>query len=115
MMNISNDNWVAMSDAALIKAIGAFTKHHRVAQNRTQQEVADSAGINRTTLSFLENGDIVNLSTLIQVLRALDLLYVMDVFKIQNQISPIKLAKLEQRKRHRASNKKDADQPKSDW
>lgn len=115
MMNISNDNWFAMSDAALIETIGAFIKHHRIAQNRTQQEVADSAGINRTTLSFLENGDIVNLSTLIQVLRVLDLLYIMDVFKIQNQISPIELAKIEQRKRHRASNKKDSDQPKNNW
>lgn len=115
MMDKINNDWLAMSDGALVKTIGAFIRHHRIAQNRTQQEVADNAGINRTTLSFLEKGDKVNIASLIQVLRVLDLLYIMDVFKIEEQISPIELAKLEQRKRRRARNKKDSDKPKSDW
>lgn len=115
MMNIANNDLVAMSDGAIIKIIGAFIKHHRLAQDRTQQEVADKAGINRTTLSFLENGDIVNISTLIQVLRVLDLLYIMNIFKIQEQVSPLELAKLEQQKRKRASNKKESDEPESEW
>lgn len=114
-MDKINNEWVAMSDDALVKTIGTFIRHHRIEQNRTQKEVADSAGINRTTLSFLEKGDKVNISSLFQVLRVLDLLYIMDIFKIQNQVSPIELAKLEQRKRHRATSKKDTDHPKSEW
>lgn len=115
MMDSVNKDWLAMNDDALVNTIGAFVKHHRITQNRTQQEIANNAGINRTTLSSLENGDVVTLSTLIQVLRVLDLLYVMDVFKIEEQISPIELAKLEQRKRRRASRKNDSDQHQSDW
>ncbi len=114
-MNKDNKDWRAMSDDAVIKSIGAFVKHHRLEQNRTQQDIATNAGINRSTLSILENGDIVNISTLVQVLRALDLLYVLDVFTIKNQISPIKLAKLEEEKRKRASNKRKNEKPESNW
>ncbi|MDT8394683.1 MAG: helix-turn-helix transcriptional regulator [Bacteroidales bacterium] len=114
MERINND-WVAMSDDAIIRSIGAFIKHQRIEQNRTQQDVADDAGINRSTLSLLENGEVVNISTLVQVLRALDLLNVMDVFKIEDQISPLELAKLEEQKRKRASNKRKNKKPESDW
>ncbi|MEA2097181.1 MAG: helix-turn-helix transcriptional regulator, partial [Candidatus Cloacimonadota bacterium] len=115
MMDKFNNDWLAMSDDAIIKLIGAYIKHHRIEQNRTQQDVADDAGISRTTLSYLENGDIVNISTLVQVLRALDLLYILDVFTIKNQISPIELAKLEEQRRKRASNKRKNKKPESDW
>jgi len=106
-MDINNINWVAMSDTTIVKAIGAFIKHHRIAQNRTQKEIADKAGINRSTLSLLEGGDVVRLSTLIQVLRILDLLYIMDVFSVNDEISPIEYAKLKKNKRFRASTKKE--------
>ena len=106
MNDISYTDWISMSDKALIKTMGVFIKHHRLNQNSTQDEVSVAAGISRSTLSLLERGETTSLSTLIQILRVLDLLYVMDVFKIQEQISPIVLAKLEKQKRQRARNKK---------
>ena len=115
MNDLSYTEWVSMSDKVLIKTIGDFIKHHRLNQNSTQDEVSVAAGISRSTLSLLERGETVSLSTLIQILRVLDLLYVMDVFKIQEQISPIKLAKLEKQKRQRARNKEDKKQLESDW
>ena len=115
MNDLSYTNWVSMSDNALTETIGAFVKFHRLNQNKTQKEVSYAAGISRSTLSLLERGETVMLSTVIKVLRVLDLLYIMDVFKIQEQISPIELAKLEQQKRQRASNKKTSDKPESDW
>ena len=115
MMNKVKNNWVAMSDDAIIKSLGEYIKHHRVEQNRTQEDIAKDAGINRTTLSYLENGDIVNISTFIQVLRALDLLDVLDVFTIKDEISPLELAKLQEKKRKRASSKKKIEKPENDW
>lgn len=44
-MEVYNINWISMSDAALVATIGAFVKHHRLQQNRTQQQVATDAGI----------------------------------------------------------------------
>lgn len=108
-------NWIAMSDAALAQTIGAFVKHHRLSQNKTQEEIAVAANISRSTLSLLEKGEAITVPTLLQVLRVLDLLYIMDVFKIQEQISPIELAKLDQQKRQRARNSDNDNTKQSDW
>jgi transcriptional regulator with XRE-family HTH domain len=106
-------NWISMSDVALAQTIGTFVKHHRLTQNKTQEEVANAANISRSTLSLLEKGGAITVPTLLQVLRVLDLLYVMDIFKIQEQISPIELAK--QQKRQRARNNDINNSKESDW
>ncbi len=108
-------DWVSMSDTALAQTIGTFVKHHRLTQNKTQEDIATAANISRSTLSLLEKGETITIPTLLQVLRVLDLLYIMDVFKIQEQISPIELAKLEQNKRQRARNSDNNNTKQSDW
>ncbi len=95
-----------MSDKALAGQIAAFVKHHRLEQNKSQEQLANSAGISRSTLSLLERGETVTLATLIQVLRVLDLLHIMEVFTVQQSISPLALAKLERNKRQRAGGRK---------
>jgi transcriptional regulator with XRE-family HTH domain len=87
-----------MSDQALNTTLGAFVKQHRLNQNKSQEDVAGAANISRSTLSLLERGKTVNLTTFLRVLRVLDLLYIMDTFQTRTQISPIKLAKLEREK-----------------
>jgi transcriptional regulator with XRE-family HTH domain len=96
-----------MSDKALAEHIGAFVNQHRLDQNKTQDVLANSAGISRSTLSLLERGEAVTLATLIQTLRALDQLHVIDVFSVKHTISPLALAKLEKEKRQRARGKKE--------
>ena len=115
MTDNSYANWHAMSDSVLEKHIGNYIKHHRLKQNRTQNNLANEAGISRSTLSLLERGQSTTLPTLIRVLRVLDLLHVMEVFNVQTHISPLKLAKLEQAKRQRANEKKVSKQNESDW
>jgi transcriptional regulator with XRE-family HTH domain len=115
MTDISFKNWLSMSDVALSQFIGNFIQHHRLQQNKTQSEVAEAAGISRSTLSLLERGETVTLATLIQVLRTLDLLHVMEAFKVEMQQSPLELAKLQQQKRKRAGSTNDSNSPKSDW
>ena len=107
MTDISYKNWDSMSDKALVEHIGAFIKHHRMEQNKTQDVLANAAGISRSTLSLLERGETVTLATLVQVLRVLDQLHVMEVFMVQQTISPLALAKMEKDKRKRASGKKE--------
>jgi transcriptional regulator with XRE-family HTH domain len=105
MTDLSYKNWDSMNDMALAEQIGAFIKHHRMEQNKTQNMLANAAGISRSTLSLLERGKTVTISTLIQVLRMLDQLNVMEVFTVQQTISPLALAKMEKEKRKRASGK----------
>ena len=45
-------DWTSMSDKALIETIGKFIQHHRLNQNKTQDDVAKAANISRSTLSF---------------------------------------------------------------
>lgn len=114
-----NDNsytdWHSMSDKALIKTIGEFIQHHRLNQNKSQDDIAKAANISRSTLSLLERGEKVTLNSLMQVLRVLDLLYVMDVFKVSNQISPIEYAKLQRNKRSRARSKGENSNEEVEW
>lgn len=51
-MEMTNNNWYAMSDAALLKAMCSFIKHHRLEQNKTQALLAEEAGIN--TIAFVK-------------------------------------------------------------
>lgn len=114
-----NDNsyidWYSMSDKSLVETIGKFVQHHRLNQNKSQNEVAEDANISRSTLSLLERGEKVNLMSLIQVLRVLDLLFIMDAFKVNDEISPIEYAKLQKNKRSRASSKGDSSNEASEW
>ena len=105
MNDNSYTNWSSMSDKALMETIGNFVQHHRLKQNKSQSDVSEAAGISRSTLSLLERGEKITLSSLIQVLRILDLLHIMDVFMVSNEISPVEYAKLQKNKRHRARNK----------
>jgi transcriptional regulator with XRE-family HTH domain len=84
-------------------------------QNKTQDVLAKAAGISRSTLSLLERGETVTLATVIQVLRVLDKLYVLEVFSVQQDISPLMLAKMEKDKRKRASGKREETQNENDW
>ena len=115
MNDMPDKNWVAMSDKALAEHIGAFIRHHRLVLNKTQNDTARAAGISRSTLSLLEKGEAVTLATLLQVLRVLDLLHVMDAFTIEQEISPLVLLKKEKGKRERARGKNDKTATGSDW
>ena len=114
-MENTNINWIAMSDSAIVNKIGAFIKNERLSSNKTQAQLATAAGINKWTISQIENGEAITLLSLIQILRALDVLPLLDIFSIKQEISPIELAKKEQNKRKRARNTDNNNPKKSDW
>lgn len=63
------DNWTSEQR----RAIGARIREERVRQNLTQDQVWLAAGINRWTYQRAEYGDEVQLSTLLRILRVLDI------------------------------------------
>ncbi len=115
MTDTSFSDWTAMSDKTLAGQIGAFVRHHRLEQNKTQDTLAHEAGISRSTLSLLERGETVTLATLLQVLRVLDRLQVMNAFVVEERISPLMLAKIQKEKRRRARRKQGDDTTEHDW
>lgn len=110
MIENSDMDWRAMGDKAILETIGQFIRETRLSQNKTQQQLADDAGIARSTLTLLEGGAGGTLLSLIQVLRMLDQLHLFRVFLVPAQISPLLLAKQAKNKRLRArpEDKKDS-------
>jgi transcriptional regulator with XRE-family HTH domain len=103
-MEKASIDWYATSDKGVLNLIGQFIQETRLQQNKTQQQVADSAGINRSTVRQIEKGNGGTLLSLLQILRVLEQLPVLQSFEIEQKISPLQLAKLEQQKRQRARN-----------
>jgi len=117
MENI-NIKWNELSDGALLVQIGQFVQQTRLKQNKSQQQVANAAGVNRSTLSQIENGRGGTLISLIQILRVLNQMSFLNVFQVEEKISPMYLAKMEMKKRRRARTpRKDDPKPYSlpDW
>ena len=61
MNDKSSISWKEMSDRSLLTVIGEFIRSNRLNQNRAQDEVAEAAGISRSTLSLLERGEKVRI------------------------------------------------------
>ena len=103
MENI-NINWSELGDNAVLAQIGLFVQQSRLRQNKNQQQIADAAGVNRSTLSQIENGKGGTLISLIQILRVLGQLSFVKAFQVEDKPSPMYLATLEMKKRKRARN-----------
>lgn len=111
----NKDNY-SVSDSAILEELGEFVQQTRLQQNKTQQQIAEAAGINRSTLVQFESGGGGTLLTFIQILRALQQLHLLQQFEQKQELSPLQLAKLEHTKRKRARNpNEDTGNTKSDW
>ena len=116
MNDKSYNKWYSNSDAKLSEIIGNFVRHHRTAQHLNQEELAKQAGISRSTLSLLEKGETVTLTTLLQVLRILNQLHILEIFEIPQTISPIALAKADRAARRRVRKKLNTNKlTESEW
>jgi transcriptional regulator with XRE-family HTH domain len=113
---MEKNNISKYTDIAIVINMAEFIKQKRLEQNKTQSELAEASGINRSTLIEFEQSGRANLLTFIQLLRALDQLQTLQVFQIEKELSPIQLAELQQAEKKRASKSKDKKQnKKSDW
>ena len=107
-------NVYGMSDQAILEEIGARLKRRRLNRNLTQQEVAEKAGLTRTTVGEFERGASSSMLTLIRILRVLGALEELDSFLPDTGPSPLQLAKLQGRQRQRASRKYADDEPEGE-
>nr|WP_299383845.1 helix-turn-helix transcriptional regulator [Allomuricauda sp.] len=105
MLENTNIDWAHMSDAAIVEQLGRYIRQIRLQQNTSQAQLANKAGLNRWTIIKIENGEPVTLMSLIQILRALNSLYVLNTFQVSEEISPLAYAKLKKQQRQRASGK----------
>lgn len=94
------------SDKAVLALLGSRVQRERLNRNLTQADLAESAGIGTRTVRYLEAGRQTTVETLIRILRALELLQVLDALLPEPEVSPLQLAKLKGRARLRAGRRR---------
>ena len=116
IMNKPIDTWYEQNDHSIFQLLGNHLQQTRLSQNKTQQEIAALAGINRMTVVQMERGDGGSLNSWVKILRVLGQLELLKIFEIKAGLSPLQLAKLESKKRKRASKKtNNLNTPQTDW
>jgi transcriptional regulator with XRE-family HTH domain len=92
-----------LTDPAILAELGRRIEAARLLRNLTQEDFAGAADISRPTLQRLEAGASVQLSTLVRVLRALDLLPALDLLLPPARPGPVEQLDTRGRGRKRAS------------
>ena len=121
-MATSNINWKGLKDDKVVQLLGKELRRMRLSSNISQAEVAQRAGLDRTTVVKLEAGRAATMLTVVQVLRALDRLDVLDGFHEEPQLTPYQVVEQQEKylakQRKRASRKQPTivpPKPKSTW
>lgn len=105
-----------MSASALAELVGERIRQYRLNNNVSQEELAEITGVSRQKIARAENGK-ATLETILSLMLALEVVDHLDQFLPPTPISPIQLAKLQGKKRQRASSpraKKDTDSSEDD-
>ncbi len=92
-----------LADETVLQEIGQRVARYRLNQDKTQAALAQEAGVSLRTLARLESGDSVQASSLIRILRALQLLENLDGLIPSPAPSPLQQLKMQGRQRQRAS------------
>ena len=95
-------SFFAKTDKAVAKEIGARLKALRLKKNLMQKEIARMTGLSVKAVQTAEKGE-SRLLTYIKILRALDALDALDSFLPVVNYSPLELARMEGKKRQRAT------------
>ena len=93
---------VGKSAAAIAEELGERLKRARLNSDLTQAEVAELVGVTRKTILNAEKGK-VQLEVFVAIMAALNLTAQLQLFLPEQDVSPIQLARLQGKKRQRAS------------
>lgn len=92
-----------MTDDAILAEIGSRIARYRIDQQVTQANLAEQAGVSKRTVERVEAGASVQFSTVIRVLRVLDVLSGLDRMIPEPSPRPMDLLKTKGKVRQRAS------------
>ena len=95
-----------LTDEAILSELGGRLAQRRLGLELTQAELAEQAGVSKRTVERIEAGATTQLSTLVRMFRALDLLDRLDALIPQSGPRPMDLLKLKGKERQRAPRRK---------
>lgn len=87
LMKISKE----LSDSEILIELGRRIKNCRIRKVYTQSEFAKLSGVSKGTVANVENGDSIQVSNLLKILRELNLLNALEILLPSAEISPMEL------------------------
>ena len=84
-----------MTNEALLQYVGKQMRQMRINARLSQQQLAERAGVSRSTVTQVENGKGMKMESLVAILRALNKLEILNNFETQALVSPLLIAKQE--------------------
>ena len=97
---------IASSNQSILKKIGERLKNYRLHLNITIEAVAEHINVSGKTIMKIERGENYSMIILIKLLRAYNLLHILDDFIPDHTISPKQIFEMKGKKRQRASSKR---------
>lgn len=82
-----------MTDEEILKKIGAKLKEIRLEANMKQRELSEKSGLSMFSISQIETGHNTSILSLIQVLKVLDRMDMLEPFMKEREIDPELLEK----------------------
>jgi len=104
-----------MTDEAILAELGVRIARQRIDRRLTQAELAIQAGVSKRTVERVEAGASAQVSSLIRLLRILDLLHALDQLIPEATTRPMDLLRLKGKPRLRATPQRTGAQEKWSW
>lgn len=82
-----------MTEIEILQKIGARMREIRLEQNMKQKELAEKSGLSMFSISQMETGHNTSVQSLVQVLKALNRLDMIEPFLKEKEIDPATLAR----------------------
>jgi len=102
-------NFASASSEQIIEALGHRLNEIRLSQNISQSDLAEEAGVSRSTLTRLADGQPISLDSFIRVIQALRLTDQLAALLPDPTIRPVDRVRLDGAERQRASTKSSGD------
>jgi transcriptional regulator with XRE-family HTH domain len=104
-----------LSDEAILAELGERITRSRIDLRLTQAEVAEQAGISKRTLERIESGASAQMSSMIRILRVLDLLPRLEQMLPEIGPTPMELLRHKGKARQRVSTRGRSEQADKEW
>ena len=104
-----------LTDEAILSELGERMARRRLDLSLTQADVAQQAGIAKRTVERIESGASAQMSSIIRILRVLELLPDLDAMLPAAVARPMDLLQRKGKTRQRASSRKRTDRQEPPW
>ena len=104
-----------LTDDAILAELGERMARRRLDLQLTQADVAGQAGIAKRTVERIEAGASAQMSSIIRILRVLELLPDLDAMIPEAAVRPMDLLKRKGKVRQRATSRSRTDRPEPPW